>query len=69
MWFCLIPVCHTCHIILSLEESSVSHTDLLDRHFQILIETDRILNMPAVKTSHRHTVIIVIEIVNQLIVR
>src|SRR5699024_9869177 len=59
----LIPVSHTGHIILSFKQPSIAYPYLLYGHLQILIKTYRILDMPAVKTTHRHTVIIMIRIV------
>src|SRR5699024_2575652 len=52
MRLCLIPVGHAGHIILPFKKSSVSHSDLLDRYFQIFLKTDGILNMPPVKSPH-----------------
>ena len=63
----LIPVRHTGHIILPLEKPPVPDTDLLNGHTKILLKVDRILNMPAIKSSLRHGVIIVIRIMDRII--
>lgn len=61
---CLIPVCHTCHIVLALKQSPVAHTYLLYGHPQILLKADGVLNMPSVEASHRRAVIIVVKIMD-----
>lgn len=60
----LIPVCYGRHIVLPLEIPFMTGTDLLDRHTQILLEEHRIHNMPAVESSLRHHIVIMIEIMH-----
>src|SRR5699024_6280235 len=64
----LIPVSHTGHIILSFKHPSIAYPYLLYGHLQILVKTYRILDMPAVKAPHRHTVVIMIRIMYPFII-
>ena len=63
----LIPVSDTRQIILPLEQPVIPHSNLLNRHLQILFEENRIHHMPAIESPHRRTIVIMIRIPHQII--
>lgn len=67
MGFRLIPVRHAGHIVLPLEQPSMTNSDLLDRDLQILFEQNRIHDVPTVKTAFGQMVVRMIVVVNRRI--
>ena len=65
MGFLLVPIGHTGYIVLPFKQPLVAHPDLLDGHFQVLLEEDGVRQMPTVKTAHRRTVVIMVIIVDK----
>ena len=64
MGFRLIPVGHGRHIVLPLEQAPVGNANLLDCHTDILVKQNRVRDVPPVKASLRHHVVIVIVVMD-----
>ena len=61
MWFGLVPVTDGADIVLPLEQSKLAYPNLLQRDTQILLEEDRVHDMPAIEAAHgRHVAVEVV---------
>jgi len=68
MRLCLIPVGHSRHIVLPLEQTAVGNANLLDCHPDILVKQNRVHDVPPVKAPLGHHIIIVVIVMDFRIV-
>ena len=66
MWGGLVPVGY---VILAFEEAAVTDADLLVSDFQVFIEANRLLDVPAVESALWYGVVVVVVVVDQFAMR
>lgn len=60
----LIPVGHSRNIVAAFKSALVSRPYLLPGDTKVLIEANRIGNMPAIKPPHRRAIVIMVRVPN-----
>ena len=66
VWSCLVPAGY---VILAFEEAAVTDADLLVSDFQVFIEANRVLDVPAVESALWYGVVVVVVVVDQFAMR